>query len=35
MNLDGKTVYSDNADEAKNHLLDNKGCFQHLCESIL
>jgi hypothetical protein len=25
MNLDGKTVYSDNADEAKNHLLDNKG----------
>ena len=25
MNLDGKTVYSDSADEAKNHLLDNKG----------
>ena len=25
MNLDGKTVYSDNANEAKNHLLDKKG----------
>src|SRR4051794_16746412 len=25
MNLDGKSVYSENADEAKSHLLDSKG----------